>query len=280
MALLVRCPKCGETKEHPETILGRVIQCPGCDQRYLVAKPPERGNYAVVKAVSGSGKGGLPPELRGPPMCITAVLSLLLGLVGFVTFGLGGLAGLVLGILGLRKTADGMKRGRPLAVAGIATGALSVVAWVVVLVAGNAIWEAFTKPDEVTRQTFAALDVALGRYRDDYGKFPWIEDTPDGLMGAVNDTPKESLRPAKGNPDDAEAVLYAALNCTLKRGPYIRGGHLMSIEREAGGVRYRVFCDGWGRPIHYDVPNPGTKKPLLESDGGDPDDPSENLTNE
>ena len=280
MALLVRCPKCGETKEHPETILGRVIQCTGCDQRYLVAKLPERGNYAIVRAVSGSDKGGLPPELRGPPMCIAAVLSLLFGLMGFVTFGLGGLVGLVLGILSIRKTGEGMMRGRPLAVAGIATGALSVVAWVAVLVAGNAIWEAFTKPDGATRQTFAALDAALGRYRDDYGKFPWIEDTPDGLMGAVNDTPKKSLRPAKGKPDDAEAVLYAALNCTLKRGPYIRGGHLMSIEREAGGVRYRVFCDGWGRPIHYDVPNPGTKKPLLESDGGDPDDPSENLTNE
>ena len=280
MALLVRCPKCGETKEHPETILGRVIQCPGCDQRYLVARTPERGNYAVVKAISGSGKGGLPPELRGPPMCKTAVLSLLLGLVGFVTFGLGGLAGLVFGILSLRKTAGGMMKGRPLAVAGIATGALSIVAWVVVLVAGNAIWEAFTKPDGVTRQTFAALDAALGRYQNDYGKFPWIEDTPDGLMGAVNDTPKKSLRPAKGKPDDAEAVLYAALNCTLKRGPYIRDGHLMSIEKEAGGVRYRVFCDGWGRSIHYDVPNPGTKKPLLESDGQDPDDPSENLTNE
>jgi hypothetical protein len=276
----VRCPKCGETKEHPETVIGQTLQCPGCDLRYYVAKQPARGNYAVVKPITGSGRASLPPELRGPPMCITAVLSLILGLVGFVTFGLGGLAGLALGILSLRKTADGMMKGRPLAIAGIATGALSVVAWVAVLVAGKAIWEAFTKPDGATRQTFAALDAAMARYQNDYGKFPWIEDTPDGLMGAVNDTPKKSLRPAKGNPDDAEAVLYAALNCTLKRGPYIRGGHLMSIEREAGGVRYRVFCDGWGRPIHYDVPNPGTKKPLLESDGGDPDDPGDNLTNE
>jgi hypothetical protein len=280
MALLVRCPKCGETKEHPETVIGQTLQCPGCDLRYYVAKQPARGNYAIVRPITGSGKASLPPELRGPPMCITAVLSLLLGLVGFVTFGIGGLAGLALGILSLRKTADGMMKGRPLAVAGIATGALSVVAWVVVLVAGNAIWEAFTRPDEVTRQTFAALDAAMARYQNDYGKFPWIEDTPDGLMGAVNDTPKKSLRPAKGKPDDAEAVLYAALNCTLKRGPYIGGGRLMSIEKEAGGVRYRVFCDGWGRPIHYDVPNPGTKKPLLESDGQDPDDPSDNLTNE
>jgi hypothetical protein len=280
MALMVRCPKCGETKEHPETVIGQTLQCPGCDQRYYVAKQPARGNYAVVKPITGSGKAGLPIELRGSPTCITAVLSLILGLVGFATFGLGGLVGLVLGILSLRKTAGGMMKGRAAALAGIATGVLSIVAWVVVFVAGDAIWEAFTKPDAVTRQTFVALDDALKRYQDDWGKFPWIETTPDGLMGAVDETPKKSLRPAKGTPDDAAALLYAALNCRIKRGPYIAGGRLMTLEKEANGVRYRVFCDGWSHPIHYDVPGHGMKKPLLTSDGPDPDAPDGQLTNE
>lgn len=280
MALMVRCPKCGETKEHPETVIGQTLQCPGCDQRYYVAKQPARGNYAVVKPITGSGKAGLPIELRGSPTCITAVLSLILGLVGFATFGLGGLVGLVLGILSLRKTAGGMMKGRAAALAGIATGVLSIVAWVVVFVAGDAIWEAFTKPDAVTRQTFVALDDALKRYQDDWGKFPWTETTPDGLMGAVDETPKKSLRPAKGTPDDAAALLYAALNCRIKRGPYIAGGRLMTLEKEANGVRYRVFCDGWSHPIHYDVPGHGMKKPLLTSDGPDPDAPDGQLTNE
>ena len=280
MALLVRCPKCGETKEHPETILGQVLQCAGCDQRYLVAKVPVRGNYALVKPITGSGKAGLPPELRGPPMCTTAVLSLVLGIVGFVTVGVGGLAGMVLGVLSLKKTGKGRMKGRALAIAGMATGALSIVAWAVIGIAGEAIWDAFTRPDEVTRQTLASLDVALKRYQDDWGNFPWTDTTADGLMGAVDETPKKSLRPIKGKPDDAEALLYAALNCRLKKGPYITGRRLMTLEKEVNGVRYRVFCDGWGRMIHYDVPERGQKKPLLTSDGSDPDDPDGQMTNE
>ncbi|MCX5682737.1 MAG: DUF4190 domain-containing protein [Planctomycetota bacterium] len=280
MSLMVRCPKCGETKEHPETVIGKTLVCPGCDQRYYVAKQPARGNYAVVKAITGSGRAGLPIELRGAPMSLLAVLSLVLGLVGFATFGVGGLVGLVLGILGLRKTAGGMKRGRGLAIAGMVIGALSIVGWGVVYVAGDAIWSAFTKPDAVTQQTFVALDAALDRYQDDWGKFPWIETTPDGLMGAVDESPKKNLRPAKGTPDDAAALLYAALNCRLKRGPYATGARLMSIGREANGVHYRLYCDGWGRPIHYDVPEHGKKKPLLTSEGPDLGDQGDQLTND
>jgi len=280
MALLVRCPKCGETKEHPETILGQVLQCEGCDQRFLVAKVPSRGNYAIVRPILGSGKASLPPELRGPPTCITAVLSLILGLAGFVTLGVGGLLGLVLGLLSIKKTGEGMMKGRGLAVAGMVIGALSIAAWAVVGIAGDAIWSAFTKPDAVTRQTLAALDAALDRYHDDWGKFPWIETTPDGLMGAVNDDPKKGVRPMKGKPDDPEALLYAALNMRQKHGPYVAGRALMSIEKEANGVRYRLYCDGWGRPLNYDVPEQGKKKPLLESGGENPDDTSGHLMNE
>jgi hypothetical protein len=280
MALMVRCPKCGETKEHPETVIGKTLLCPGCDQRYYVARQPDHGNYAVVKPILGKGEAGLPPELRGPPTSITAVLSLILGLAGFVTLGVGGLVGLVLGILGLGKTGEGMMKGRPLAIAGIVTGVLSIVGWLVVFLAGDAIWDAFTKPDVTTQRTFAALDAALDRYHDDWGKFPWTETTPDGLMGAVDETPKKSLRPAKGAPDDAEALLYAALNCRLKRGPYVTGANLLTLEKEFKGVRYRVYCDGWGRPLNYDVPESGMKKPLLTSDGPDPDDPDGQMTNE
>jgi len=280
MALMVRCPKCGETKEHPETILGQVLQCSSCDQRFLVVKVPARGNYAIVKPILGSGKALLPPELRGPPTCITAALSLILGLAGFVTLGVGGLVALVLGLLSIKKTGEGMMKGRGLAVAGMVIGALSIAAWVVVGIAGDAIWDAFTKPDQVTRQTLAALDAALDRYHDDWGKFPWIDTTPDGLMGAVDDNPKKGVRPMKGKPDDAEALLYAALNMRQKHGPYVTGRALMSLEKEANGVRYRLYCDGWGRPLNYDVPESGKRKPLLESGGENPEDTSGHLTNE
>ncbi|MCX5655610.1 MAG: DUF4190 domain-containing protein [Planctomycetota bacterium] len=280
MALLVRCPKCGEKAEHPETIIGQTLQCPGCDLRYLVIKKPARGNYAIIKPVSGTGKVVLPPELRGTPTSASAVASLIAGLLGIPTLGVIGLAGLALGIMGLRKTAGGAMKGRALAIAGIVTSAVGILLGIVALMAGDEIWDAFTKPDLKTRQTFAALDAALSRYQDDWGKFPWIENTVDEVMGAVDNTPEKGLRPAKGTPDDAAALLYAALNSRLKRGPYTLGACLMTLEKEAGGVRYRVYCDGWGRPIRYALPDPGMKKPLLESDGDIPGNPEGRLSNE
>jgi len=280
MALLVRCPKCGEKVKHPETILGQTLQCPGCDLWFLVIKPPSRGNYAIIKPVSGTGKVVLPPELRGTPTSASAAASLIAGLLGIPTLGVIGLAGLALGILGLRKTAGGAMKGRALAIAGIVTSAVGILLGIVALVAGKDIWDAFAKPDLKTRQTFVALDDALRRYQDDWGKFPWIENTVDGVMGAVDDTPEKGLRPAKGTHDDAAALLYAAINCRLKRGPYALGACLMTLEKEAGGVRYRVYCDCWGRQIRYALPNHGMKKPLLESDGEIPGDPEGQLTNE
>jgi YD repeat-containing protein len=305
MALLVRCPKCGETKEHPETIVGQVLVCPGCDLKYLVAKQPQRGNYAIVKPIVGSGRAALPPELRGKPTSLAAIASLILGILavpalfvlGLVVavapviqypsawraipmLGVPGIVGLALGLFGLRRTAGEVRKGRALAVAGIVTSVCGILLGLAALVAGDAIWDAFAKPDEQTRRTLAALDVALSRYHDDWGKYPWTETTPDGLMGAVDETPKKGLRPAKGTADDAEALLYAALNCRLKRGPYVSGRGLMTTEKEAAGVRYRIYYDGWGRPIKYALPDPGMKKPLLQSLGDDPDDPNSIMTNE
>jgi len=280
MALLVRCPKCGETKEHPETIVGQILVCPGCDLKYLVAKQPQRGNYAIVKPILGSGRSSLPVELRGKPLSLAALASLVLGILAIPSLGVLGILGLPLGLLGLRRTADEVRKGRTLAVAGIVTSACGILLGLVALVAGDAIWDALTKPDEQTRQTIAALDAALSRYHDDWGKYPWTETTPDGLMGAVDETPKKGLRPAKGTADDAEALLYAALNCRLKRGPYVSGRGLMTTEKEAAGVRYRIYYDGWGRPIKYALPDPGMKKPLLQSLGDDPDDPNSIMTNE
>ena len=72
----------------------------------------------------------------------------------------------------------------------------------------------------------------------------------------------------------------AALNLRMKRGPYVPNAGMRILEKDSGGVSYRVYCDGWGRPIHYEPPPRGAKKPLLESDGQDPDDPDDNLTNQ
>lgn len=289
MALIVRCPKCGETKEHPETIVGRNLQCPGCDARFTVAKAPGRGNVAVVV----SGEVRLGPRLKTSGLAAAALAAgiaaffglgvggALVGLLAGAIAGiLGGAVGLVLGIVGLGQiSGDPQLKGRGLAIGGIATSASGIVLGLVLILFGRTIWYAITEPpDEATRRIFVALDAALGRYYDDWKKFPWTTDTSDGLMGEVD--ARKGLRPAKDAADDAAAVLFAALNLRMKRGPYIPNADMRILEKNAGGASYRVYCDGWGRPIHYDPPPRGTKKPLLESDGEDPDDPDDNLTNQ
>jgi len=298
MALIVCCPKCGESKEHPETVVGHTLQCPGCDTRFTVARAPGRGNVAVVV----SGEVRLGPRLKTSGLAaaglvagIAAVFALgvggvLVGLIGGAVAGLiGGAVGLVLGIVGLRQIGgDPQLKGRGLAIGGIATSASGLVLGLVLILLGETIWYAITEPpDEATRRIFVALDAALDRYYDDWGKFPWTAGTSDGRMGEVD--ARKGLRPAKGAPDDAAAALFAALNLRMKRGPYIPNAGMRILEKSSGPVRppvlgggasYRVYCDGWGRPIHYDPPPPGAKKPLLASDGEDPDDPDDNLTNE
>ncbi|MBE3096808.1 MAG: hypothetical protein IMZ44_06710 [Planctomycetes bacterium] len=289
MALIVRCPKCGETKEHPETIVGHTLQCPGCDARFTVAKAPGRGNVAVV--VSGAVRVG--PRFKTSGLAAAAlaagmaavfavgVCGVLVGLTGGAVAGLlGGAVGLVLGIVGLGKIGgDPQLKGRGLAIGGIAMSATGIVLGLVLILFGETIWYAITEPpDEATQRIFVALDAALGRYYDDWKKFPWTADTSDGLMGEVD--ARKGLRPAKGAADDAAAVLFAALNLRMQRGPYVPNAGMRILEKNSGGASYRVYCDGWGRLIHYDLPPRGVKKPLLESDGQDPDDPDDNLTNE
>jgi hypothetical protein len=290
MALIVCCPKCGESKEHPETVVGRTLQCPGCDTRFTVARAPGRGNVAVV--VSGEVRVGRRLKTSGLAAAglaagIAAVFALgvggvLVGLIGGAVAGLiGGAVGLVLGIVGLRQIGgDPQLKGRGLAIGGIATSASGIVLGLVLILLGETIWYAITEPpDEATQRIFVALDAALDRYYDDWGKFPWTADTSDGLMGQVD--ARKGLRPAKGADDDAAAALFAALNLRMsgKRGPYIPNAGMRILEKNSGGVSYRVYCDGWGRPIHYDPPPRGAKKPLLASDGEDPDDPDDSLTN-
>jgi len=290
MALIVCCPKCGESKEHPETIVGRTLQCPGCDTRFTVARAPGRGNMAVV--VSGEVRVG--PRLKTSGLAAAALVAgiaavfglgvggVLVGLLGGAVAGLiGGAVGLVLGIVGLRQIGgDPQLKGRGLAIGGLATSASGIVLGLVLILLGQTIWYAITEPpDGATRRIFVALDAALDRYYDDWGKFPWTADTSDGLMGQVD--ARKGLRPAKGADDDAAAALFAALNLRMsgKRGPYIPNAGMRILEKNSGGASYRVYGDGWGRPIHYDPPPRGAKKPLLASDGEDPDDPNDNLTN-
>jgi len=130
-----------------------------------------------------------------------------------------------------------------------------------------------------TNQTMVGIDVGLSSYFDDWGKFPFHRDVPP-LMGAVsgaldrNATPSycpvDSRNETKG--DRPAAVLYAALNMQERNGPYYRGtgGNIKNMILD--DQSYKVFVDGWGRPIHYFEPYPkpdgeDAQSPLLMSEG-------------
>jgi prepilin-type N-terminal cleavage/methylation domain-containing protein len=137
-----------------------------------------------------------------------------------------------------------------------------------------------------TEEIFAALDAALQRYYDDWGKYPYhfavtsefydkvaIDYLP---MGSVNTGP--TAQPCRN------AMLFAALTMTQRKGPYFRGGASQAQPRKILSTAkvYYVFVDGWGNEVNYlpgtpatpNVPVPAVTDaasvpPILESRGAD-----------
>jgi len=125
-----------------------------------------------------------------------------------------------------------------------------------------------------TQELFAALDAALQRYYDDWGKYPYNATTGGEDFGNVN----ADYKPLTGvGQTQLNAMLYAALNMTLRNGPYFKGSVAQAQLRSGtSGKPYYVFVDGWGRDIRY-LPDaisnpPPVAPPVLESSGADPGD--------
>ena len=162
-----------------------------------------------------------------------------------------------------------------------------------------------------TQEIFAALDAALQRYYEDWGKYPHLNVT-DEYFGVVATTAlgtssiKENLSPLYPSTSQAarDAMLYAALTTTQRKGPYFRGAtsqaRPMKVGLGAAATSYFVFVDGWGREIFYMTPaqaktrsrtnaglwyadpsNAGVTgtAPVLESMGSDEGTDSDNLFN-
>ena len=105
----------------------------------------------------------------------------------------------------------------------------------------------------LTRTRLLAVVAALQAYAGDYnGKFPYTEDK-DGVMAVVDaaslginlsDVPEEYKK---------EALLYAALTSTRRRGPYYKGAGGQTVVRKGTGDKeFNLLADGWERPILYE----------------------------
>lgn len=132
---------------------------------------------------------------------------------------------------------------------------------------------------EGTLQMMAAIDAALRAYYDDWGRFPWTDETDvpasvRHLMGTVDNTAGTGYAPVPFNKNVdnmREAMLYAALNMRQRHGPYMASGAgQVAVKVSTSGsvtYSYRVYVDGWGRAIQYLPPELDATVPLLMSEG-------------
>jgi type II secretory pathway pseudopilin PulG len=163
---------------------------------------------------------------------------------------------------------------------------LTVIAIVIVLMAlvvGGYQGIKVRTQRENTMVMMAALEAALKAYYNDWGKFPWKDDTTNDAMATVDFT-YNPLRTVSGNEEDkASALLYAALNMRARNGPYFQGAAAQTVERKTGtgstAMIYTMYADGWGRPIMYGPPKAGATFPLLTSKGPNEFDPVGYITN-
>jgi type II secretory pathway pseudopilin PulG len=143
-----------------------------------------------------------------------------------------------------------------------------------------------------TEEIFAALDAALQRYYDDWGKYPYhVAAGTSEFYGqvAVDYVPlTTTTAPASTQQQRRNAMLYAALTMNQRHGPYFRGGMSQAQPRKitvSSVIKvYYVFVDGWGNEVNYlpgtpavpDPPSPAVTDaasvpPTLESRGADID---------
>jgi type II secretory pathway pseudopilin PulG len=117
----------------------------------------------------------------------------------------------------------------------------------------------------LTRTRLLAVVSALQAYAEDYnGKYPWKTD--DGPMRNVTTTTglfnewsilfpgTPQVAPSSSWPEGyyEEAILYAALTSTLRRGPYYKAAGGQTVVRKDGTKEFNLFADGWERPILYE----------------------------
>ena len=119
MAAAFTCPHCQKQMQVEDYLAGQQVYCPSCGQTLTApdsppTAPPGTLQYATTLRERRAG---------------LAIASLVLGIVGFCTVGIAGIVGVILGIVALVKASNEPRvdRGRGFAIAGIVTGALSLL---------------------------------------------------------------------------------------------------------------------------------------------------------
>ena len=147
-----------------------------------------------------------------------------------------------------------------------------------------------------TEEIFAALDAALQRYYDDWGRYPYHFAVTSEFYDkvAMDYLPMGSVNTGANAQPCRNAVLFAALTMNQRHGPYFRGAVSQAQPRKITGTVkvYYVFVDGWGNDVNYlpgtptapatpvpSVTDATSVPPILESLGADRGNDSDNMRN-
>ncbi len=110
----------------------------GNDNPYGGPPPPGQNPYGAQPYPGGDPYGGQPAEAKTDGISIAAFVTGLLCCAP---------VGVVLGIIGIRRTKDGQRKGRWAAIVGLVLGALGILAWIGVVAGGVWIFNNAVTPD-------------------------------------------------------------------------------------------------------------------------------------
>ncbi len=170
MATSFTCPHCQKQMQVEDHLAGQQVSCPSCSQTLTApgsppTAPPGTLQYATTLRERRAG---------------LAIASLVLGVVGFCTAGVAGIVGVILGIVALVKAANEpqVDRGRGFAIAGIVTGALSLLSSLMVLPLMIAVLlPSLSQARELAKRSVCganlrSVEISLQIYVEEHGQEP------------------------------------------------------------------------------------------------------------
>ena len=170
MATAFTCPHCQKQMQVEDHLAGQQVSCPSCSQTLTApgsprAAPPGTLQYATTLRERRAG---------------LAIASLVLGIVGFCTVGIAGIVGVILGIVALVKASNEpqVDRGRGFAIAGIVTGAVSLLSSIMVVPMMIAmLLPSLSRARELAKRSVCSanlrsVEISMQIYIEEYGQEP------------------------------------------------------------------------------------------------------------
>ncbi|MCH8054331.1 MAG: DUF4190 domain-containing protein [Planctomycetes bacterium] len=233
MATAFTCPHCQKQMQVEDHLAGQQVSCPSCSQTLTAPGSPPTAPPGTLHATTlRERRAGL------------AIASLVLGIVGFCTVGIAGIVGVILGIVALVKAANEpqVDRGRGFAIAGIVTGAVSLLMILPLMVA--ILLPSLSRARELAKRSVCganlrSVEISLRTYVDDYAQ------EPPSLSALVDENRigPAMLKCPSADPVTGQAISYlwvGGVDCTNGEN-VVMYEPLQNHGGEGGNV---LFCDG------------------------------------